>query len=102
MLAASGLSIVLGSAPSFLPRSRTQTPAGITPPFVLAFNAFSWQQLSRLDFERDRDSWELMAFSIFVLAQATLDDVFLRATGHHLEVDKKAEAEAAAAAGGAA
>ncbi|MGE0601638.1 MAG: ATP-binding cassette domain-containing protein [Dehalococcoidia bacterium] len=34
------------------------------------------------------------------LAQATLDDVFLQATGHHLEVDKK---EAAAdAAGGAA
>ena len=33
------------------------------------------------------------------LAQATLDDVFLRATGHHLEVDKKADA---AAAGGAA
>jgi hypothetical protein len=32
------------------------------------------------------------------LAQATLDDVFLRATGHHLEVDKKAES----AAGGAA
>jgi ABC-2 type transport system ATP-binding protein len=32
------------------------------------------------------------------LAQATLDDVFLRATGHHLEVDKKAEC----AAGGAA
>ena len=25
------------------------------------------------------------------LAQATLDDVFLRATGHHLEVDKKGE-----------
>jgi len=34
------------------------------------------------------------------LAQATLDDVFLRATGHHLEVDRKAEA--ALAAGGAA
>ncbi len=26
------------------------------------------------------------------LTQATLDDVFLRATGHHLEVDRKAEA----------
>jgi hypothetical protein len=32
------------------------------------------------------------------LAQATLDDVFLRATGHHLEVDKKAEAAAGSAA----
>ncbi|MBK6318862.1 MAG: ATP-binding cassette domain-containing protein [Dehalococcoidia bacterium] len=34
------------------------------------------------------------------LAQATLDDVFLRATGHHLEVDKRVEV--AAVAGGAA
>ena len=38
------------------------------------------------------------------LAQATLDDVFLQATGHHLEVDKKeANGKAVAmAAGGAA
>jgi ABC-2 type transport system ATP-binding protein len=34
------------------------------------------------------------------IAQATLDDVFLRATGHHLEVQEKLAA--AAAAGGAA
>jgi len=32
------------------------------------------------------------------LAQATLDDVFLRATGHHLQVDRKAETPAAGGA----
>lgn len=33
------------------------------------------------------------------LAQATLDDVFLRATGHHLEVDRKPAGAAATVAG---
>jgi ABC-type transport system involved in multi-copper enzyme maturation permease subunit len=41
--------------------------AGITPPFVLGYNAYSWEQLNRLDIERDRDGWEFTAFSIFGL-----------------------------------
>jgi hypothetical protein len=45
--------------------------AGITPPFVLAWNAFSWEQFNR-DWERDQNFWELVGFSILGLFLSAL------------------------------
>jgi len=40
--------------------------AGITPPFVLVWNSFSWDQFNR-DFGRDRDFWEFTGASVLGL-----------------------------------
>jgi hypothetical protein len=50
--------------------------AGITPPFVIAFNSYSYREMER-EFGRGRDYWEFVAFSVLGLFLWTIACVIL-------------------------